>query len=183
MKKITKDTLKIETEFMGTFHKALVTPSFTYFCNYEEGDMNGNTKMYANDTLELFCDNYFAGQDFLRAMIEDEHIFISDCDAKEMVHQVIDGGMREVTDSVGLGDDDSDDEFTVYVNEEDTTFIAISTDHKKVLRYRITKAIKDLTKEEREATLHYRYSNMATDEMQVEFDDLFMEGKHIELIK
>jgi hypothetical protein len=182
MEKITKDTLKIETEFMGTFHKALVTPDFTYFCNYEEGDMNGNTKMYRNSDGTLVSDNYHGGQDCMRAMEEDEHIFISDY-AKENLHLVIEAEMEEITDSVGLSHDESEDEFTVYVNEEKTHFFAVSTDKKKVFRYKITKAIKDLSQEEKEATLHYRYSNLATDEMQVEFDDIFMEGKHIELIK
>jgi hypothetical protein len=182
MEKITKKTTKIETEFMGTFHKALATPDFTYFCNYEEGDMNGNTKMYRNSDGTLVSDNYHGGQDFMRALQEDEHIFISN-ECKEELPLIAEAEMTEITGEVFLGDFDGDEEFTVYVNEEETHFFAVSESKKHILRYKINKAIKDLTKEEKEATLYYRYSNLATEEMEVEFDDIFMEGKHIELIK
>jgi len=181
MRTIARNTTEIKTE-IGTFHKALVTPKFIYFCNYEEGDMNGNTKMFHNSTLAPISDNYFASEDFLRAINEDEHIFISDY-VKENMHLSIEAEMEMITDSVELIHDESHSEFVVYVNEEGTHFFAVSTDKKKLFRFKITKAIKDLTQEEKEATLHYRYSNLATDEMQVEFDDIFMEGKHIELIK
>jgi hypothetical protein len=182
MEKITKKTTKIETEFMGTFHKALITTDFTYFCNYEEMDMNGNTKMYRNSDGTLVSDNYFGGQDFIRALKEDLHIFISN-ECKEELTLIIESEMTEITDSVELCDFDVNEDFTVYVNEEQTHFFSVSEDEKHIIRHKITKSIKDLTKEEKEATLHYRYSNLSTNEMEVGFDDIFMEGKHIELIE
>jgi len=187
MEAITKETLEIVTPWDGTFHKALETEEFIYFCNYEEGDMNGNTKMFSSKpsedgTLKLIGDNYHIASDCLRAMEEDKHIFISDY-AKAEFHHIVEEEMTEITDSVELAEDNGDDEFRVYVNYEENVFVAVSYDKKKVLRYKITKAIKDLTQEEKEDVLHYRYSNLATDEMDIGFDDIFLHGKFIELIK
>jgi hypothetical protein len=181
METITKETTEIKTEFMGTFHKALVTPDFTYFVNYEEGDMNGNTKMYRNSNGELVSDNYFGGEDCIRALLEDEHIFISK-EAKENIHLMAEAEMEMITDSVGLNHDKSEDEFGVYINEDENIFVAVSIDQKKVFRYKLTKPIEDIRKENREDVLKYRYANL-TEGLEVQFDDVFMHGEFVELIK
>jgi hypothetical protein len=44
---------------LGTYHRALETPSHIYFVNHEEGDENGCCKMY-DRKMNLVSDNYFA---------------------------------------------------------------------------------------------------------------------------
>ena len=188
MEAVTKETLEIKKLWEGTFHKALETENFIFFCNYEEGDMNGNTIMYSSKpnedgTLRLIGSNYHIGSDFIRATEEDKHIFISDY-VKDSMHLEIEAEMTEVTDSVELIEFDGDDEFTVYVNHEENTFLSVSNKNKStIVRHRITKEIKDLTQNEKADVLKYRYSNLATDEMQIGLDDMFMHGGFMELIK
>ena len=53
---------KTITDCIGVYKRALETESFVYFVNFNEGDENGQVKMYRKekDNLELVSDNYFA---------------------------------------------------------------------------------------------------------------------------
>lgn len=44
---------------MGTYHRALETPTHIYYVNYQEGDESACTKMY-DRKMQLVSDNYFA---------------------------------------------------------------------------------------------------------------------------
>jgi hypothetical protein len=50
---------------LGTFHRAAETKEFIYYCNYEEGDENGNTLMYGRNTEQLIADNHFANSSLI----------------------------------------------------------------------------------------------------------------------
>ena len=178
MRTITKDTQTITTS-LGDYEKELVTPEFTYFVNYLESDDNGATKMYRNSTMELVSDNYFATQDFLRALFEDEHIFISE-EAKENIVLIAKEDFNLIDSDVELKDDDSDNTYDVYVNEEETHFIAISGD--KFFRYKLTKEISSLSKEEEFRILNYCYCLIDSDD-EVTLTEVFMQGQFVELIK
>lgn len=45
----------------------LVTESYIFFCNFEESDENGNTRMY-DRKMNLLSDNYFATQALMEEM-------------------------------------------------------------------------------------------------------------------
>jgi hypothetical protein len=53
---------KTITDCIGTYKRALETEFVVYFVNFNEGDENGQVKMYRKeeDHLELVSDNYFA---------------------------------------------------------------------------------------------------------------------------
>ena len=179
METITKDTLEIKTEFMGTFHKALVTPEFTYFVNYEEGDDNGNTKMYRNSTGELVSDNYFGCEDCIRALFEDEHIFISK-ESKENIPLMVEADFTLINSEVELAEDDSTSTYNVYVNDEGNIFVAVCG--KNFFRYKLTKEISSMSEEEKFKVLSYCLCLVDSDD-EVTLSDVFMQGEFVELIK
>jgi len=61
-KKIIPTNQKTITNILGVYKRALETETFVYFVNFNEGDENGQVKMYRKekDSLELVSDNYFA---------------------------------------------------------------------------------------------------------------------------
>ena len=61
-KKIIPTNQKTITNILGVYKRALETKEFVYFVNFNEGDENGQVKMYRKekDCLELVSDNYFA---------------------------------------------------------------------------------------------------------------------------
>lgn len=64
----------------GNFYKGLITKDFVFYCNYQEGDDNGNVEMYRRSTgsnLELVSDNYFASVGLLEALTEGDWEYIS----------------------------------------------------------------------------------------------------------
>jgi hypothetical protein len=62
MKNIYKDYPRFIKRWNGNFYKALITEDSIFFCNYNEGDDNGNVEMY-NRKMELLSDNYFASNE------------------------------------------------------------------------------------------------------------------------
>lgn len=68
--KIQNNYPKFIKRWNGRFHKGLITEHFVFYCNYQEGDENGNVEMYRrvksnphdrdNSGLELVSNNYFA---------------------------------------------------------------------------------------------------------------------------
>jgi len=63
---------------LGEYQKMLVTTDFTFYCNPEEGDENGNTFMFRNNPFELVSNNYFASQGFFDALANEEIVWESD---------------------------------------------------------------------------------------------------------
>jgi len=63
---------------LGEFPKMLVTEDFTFYCNTEEGDENGNTFMFRNKPFELVSNNYFASQGFFEALANETIVWESD---------------------------------------------------------------------------------------------------------
>lgn len=72
----------------GNFYKGLITKDFVFYCNYQEGDDNGNVEMYRrleksnphdrdNSGLELVSNNYFASVGLLEALTEGDWEYIS----------------------------------------------------------------------------------------------------------
>ncbi len=83
MKKITKDQKTI-TDFNGVFYRAMETEFFIYFVNFNEGDDNGNTKMFKKESLELIGDNYFCNQSLFEDYARGEHTWLSKRATKEL---------------------------------------------------------------------------------------------------
>lgn len=46
---------------LGAYHRALETPDFIFYVNFEESDENASVKMF-NRKRELISDNYFASE-------------------------------------------------------------------------------------------------------------------------
>jgi|TARA_R110000851_G_scaffold281736_1_gene435203 hypothetical protein len=63
---------------LGEFKKMLVTTDFTFYCNVEEGDDDGNTFMFRNNPFGLVSNNMFASQGFLEALANEEIVWESD---------------------------------------------------------------------------------------------------------
>lgn len=69
---------KFITRWNGRFHKGLITEDFVFYCNYQEGDDNGNVEMYRrvksnphdrdDSGLELVSNNYFASVGLFEAL-------------------------------------------------------------------------------------------------------------------
>ena len=59
----------------GKYTKALVTPDFTFYVNFEEGDENANTLMYRNDG-SLVSDNYFANEGLMDELMDEDQKYI-----------------------------------------------------------------------------------------------------------
>ena len=57
--KFSKNDRGIIKTATGNFQRALETLEHIYFVNFEEGDENGNVKMFTRK-MELVSDNYFA---------------------------------------------------------------------------------------------------------------------------
>jgi hypothetical protein len=60
----------------GRFYKGLITKGFVFFCNYNEGDDNGNVEMYTRN-MELVSDNYFASVGLHEALESGEWEYMS----------------------------------------------------------------------------------------------------------
>lgn len=60
----------------GRFYKGLITEDFVFFCNYHEGDDNGNVEMYTRN-MELVSDNYFASVGLHEALESGEWEYMS----------------------------------------------------------------------------------------------------------
>ena len=60
---------------LGIYHKSLVTPDFTFYSNFDEGDENGNTLMYRNDG-SLVSDNYFANVGLMEELENEDQNYI-----------------------------------------------------------------------------------------------------------
>ncbi len=69
---------------LGTYHRALETPTHIYFVNHEEGDENGCCKMY-DRKMNLVSDNYFAYVGLTEDLTSGEYNWIS----KELKTNVI----------------------------------------------------------------------------------------------
>ena len=178
MKTIQDSTHEIK-DTLGTYKKALVTESYTYFVNFEESDENGAVKMYRTDTGELFSNNYFAYIGLMEDLETSSYIYISE-EMKLNFNMVIEEDYEEITDSIELIDFEDGFEYTVYVNEDNNVFFAKAGE--VVHRYKLTKSLEDIRKENREDVLKYRFCPI-TDEMEVQLDDIFMHKKFTQLIK
>jgi hypothetical protein len=75
-KKIQADT-KLICSWNGRYHRAVETKDFIYFCNYQEGDDNGSTKMYRKSDLSLVSDNYFGTNDLFEVILEKTYTYLS----------------------------------------------------------------------------------------------------------
>ena len=53
----------------------MVTPEFTFYSNFDEGDENGNTLMYRNDG-SLVSDNYFANEGLMEELQNEDQNYI-----------------------------------------------------------------------------------------------------------
>lgn len=49
------------TTSLGIYHRAVETPDFIFYVNFEESDDNASVKMY-DRSMKLVSDNYFANQ-------------------------------------------------------------------------------------------------------------------------
>jgi hypothetical protein len=58
-----------------TYVKGLVTPDYTFYVDFEEGDENGNTLMYRNDG-SLVSNNYFANEGLMEELIDEDQKYI-----------------------------------------------------------------------------------------------------------
>ena len=56
------------------FTKAVITENFVYYVNFEEGDDNGNTKMF-DKNMKLVSDNYFATNDLYEVAMEGTYLW------------------------------------------------------------------------------------------------------------
>lgn len=61
----------------GRYHRAVETEDFIYFCNYQEGDDNGNVIMYRKSDLSLASDNYFASNDLVGVILDKTYTYLS----------------------------------------------------------------------------------------------------------
>jgi len=61
-----------------------VTEAFTFYCNTEESDDNGNTFMFRNSPFELASNNYFATQACFESLANDKILWMSD-EVKELL--------------------------------------------------------------------------------------------------
>ena len=60
----------------GRFYKGLITKDFVFYCNYNEGDDNGNVEMY-DRKMNLVSNNYFASVGLHEALTEGNWEYIS----------------------------------------------------------------------------------------------------------
>ncbi len=84
---ILPDTKRIISPYLGSYWRGVETEDFIYFCNYQEGDDNGNVKMYRKSDLSLASDNYFASNDLVEVILEKKYTYLSKSmkyNAKEM---------------------------------------------------------------------------------------------------
>jgi len=75
-KKISSDTKRI-VSWNGSFWRGVETEDFIYFCNYQEGDDNGNVKMYRKSDLTLASDNYHASNDMFGVLLDKTYTYLS----------------------------------------------------------------------------------------------------------
>ena len=73
---IQADTKRI-VSWNGSFWRGIETEDFIYFCNYQEGDDNGNVKMYRKSDFSLASDNYFANNDMVGVILDKTYTFLS----------------------------------------------------------------------------------------------------------
>lgn len=70
------DSFPNEIEYWnGVYTKALITPDFTFYANFDEGDENANTLMYRNDG-SLVSDNYFANVGMNDELMDEDQNYI-----------------------------------------------------------------------------------------------------------
>ena len=70
-------TTKLICNWLGRFYRGVETEDFIYFCNYQEGDDNGNVKMYRKSDFSLASDNYFANNDMFGVILDKTYTFLS----------------------------------------------------------------------------------------------------------
>lgn len=178
MKAITKETQTITTG-LGDYHKALVTETHTYFVNFEESDENGAVKMYQNSDGQLVSDNYFAFVGINEALESEVYVHISPT-LELGFNASVRNDYEEITNDVELVDFDDDFTYTIYTDVDEKLFFALAGE--VMHRYKMTKSLEDIRKENREEVLKYRYADL-TEGMEVQLDDVFMHGGFVELIK
>jgi len=73
---IFPDTKRI-ISWNGSYWRGIETEDFIYFCNYQEGDDNGNVKMYRKSDLSFVCDNYHANNDMVGVILDKKYTYLS----------------------------------------------------------------------------------------------------------
>lgn len=178
MKKIDNNTTQIVTD-LGTYVKALVTLDHVYFVNFEESDENGAVMMYRNNEWTLVSNNYFAFVGIMQALESEPYVHIHPM-LKMGFLEMLENDYEEITNDVELSDFDDGFTYTIYTDADEKYFFAKSGE--TVHRYKLTKSIKDIRREDRAEVLKYRYANLS-EGMEVQLDDVFMHGEFVELIK
>lgn len=70
-------TTKVICNWNGRYYRAVETEDFIYFCNYQEGDDNGNVMMYRKSDFSLVSDNYHACNDLMGVLDEGTYTYLS----------------------------------------------------------------------------------------------------------
>jgi hypothetical protein len=70
-------TTKVICNWNGRYYRGVETEDFIYFCNYREGDDNGNVMMYRKSDFSLVSDNYHASNDLVGVLDEGKYTWIS----------------------------------------------------------------------------------------------------------
>ena len=70
-------TTRLICNWNGRYHRAVETEDFIYFCNYQEGDDNGNVIMYRKSDLSLASDNFFASNDLVGVILDKTYTYLS----------------------------------------------------------------------------------------------------------